>query len=69
MDLQLTNRVVLVVGGTGYLGSAIVDRARAEGATVVVASRNPTPDGIAMDARDQASVDAGIRQILDEHLP
>src|SRR6187402_1010507 len=67
MDLQLTNRVVLVVGGTGYLGSAIADRARAEGATVIAASRNPSADGIAMDARDQASVDAAIRAILDEH--
>jgi NAD(P)-dependent dehydrogenase (short-subunit alcohol dehydrogenase family) len=64
MDLQLTNRVVLIVGGTGYLGSAIADRARAEGATVVIASRN---SGLVFDAQDQASVDAGIQQILTDH--
>jgi len=66
MDLQLTNRVILVVGGTGFIGSAIAERARAEGATVVVASRHPG-DGIELDATDQASVDAGIARVLAEH--
>jgi NAD(P)-dependent dehydrogenase (short-subunit alcohol dehydrogenase family) len=66
MDLQLDNRVVLVVGGTGLIGSAVADRARAEGATVVVASRAGT-DGIAMDGRDDESVAAGIATVLDEH--
>jgi NAD(P)-dependent dehydrogenase (short-subunit alcohol dehydrogenase family) len=66
MDMQLQGRVVLVVGGTGYLGSAIVNRARSEGATVVVASRS-APEGIALDATDQRSVDGGIAQVLREY--
>ncbi|GAA1062348.1 SDR family oxidoreductase [Agromyces bracchium] len=66
MDLQLTGRVVLVVGGGGFIGSAIVRRARDEGATVVVASRDPS-DGIALDARDDASVRVAIERLLERH--
>jgi NAD(P)-dependent dehydrogenase (short-subunit alcohol dehydrogenase family) len=66
MDLQLADRVVLVVGGTGLIGSAIAERARAEGATVVVASRSGK-DGIELDGRDDTSVAAGIAQVLDQY--
>jgi NAD(P)-dependent dehydrogenase (short-subunit alcohol dehydrogenase family) len=65
MDLQLGKRVVLVVGGTGLIGSAVVKRARDEGATVVVASRQGG-EGIVMDARDDASVTAAVEQIMTE---
>jgi NAD(P)-dependent dehydrogenase (short-subunit alcohol dehydrogenase family) len=65
MDLQLAERVVLVVGGTGLIGSAIASRARDEGATVVVASRHGG-DGIVMDARDDESVTAAIAQIVND---
>jgi NAD(P)-dependent dehydrogenase (short-subunit alcohol dehydrogenase family) len=64
MDLQLTNRVVLVVGGAGLIGAAVVQRAREEGATVMVASRTTT-DGIRMDGRDQDSVAAGIAEVVE----
>ncbi|UDF14174.1 SDR family oxidoreductase [Antiquaquibacter oligotrophicus] len=68
MDLQLSGRVVLVVGGTGYIGSAIARRARSEGATVIVASRHPEEEeGIALDASDEASVDAALAGILETH--
>lgn len=67
MDLHLSNRVVLVVGGSGYIGSAIARRAREEGATVVVASRHPDADGVVMDAADQSSVDAAIQHVLEQH--
>jgi len=63
MDLQLHDRVVLVVGGTGFIGSAIAKRARDEGATVVVASRSGG-DGIVMDARDEESVVAAVAQVV-----
>ncbi|KQO60039.1 SDR family NAD(P)-dependent oxidoreductase [Curtobacterium sp. Leaf261] len=66
MDLELTNRVALVVGGQGYIGKAVVDRLRAEGAEVVVASRSAT-DGVTMDTADQASVDAAVAQVLADH--
>jgi NAD(P)-dependent dehydrogenase (short-subunit alcohol dehydrogenase family) len=66
MDLQLRDRVVLVVGGTGFIGSAIVQRAREEGATVVVASRSGG-EGIVMDARDDESVAAAVAQIVERY--
>jgi NAD(P)-dependent dehydrogenase (short-subunit alcohol dehydrogenase family) len=66
VDLQLRGRVVLVVGGTGYIGAAVAERLREEGAEVVVASRHPG-DGVLIDARDTASVGAGVAQVLAEH--
>ncbi|GAA3753863.1 SDR family oxidoreductase [Microbacterium kribbense] len=58
--------MVLVVGGTGLIGSATVERLRAEGATVVPASRHVS-EGIVMDARDDASVHGGVARVLAEH--
>ena len=66
MDLQLAGRVVLVVGGTGLIGSAVVERLRAEGAVAVAASRSGR-GGAVLDARDDASVSTGISTLLDEH--
>jgi NAD(P)-dependent dehydrogenase (short-subunit alcohol dehydrogenase family) len=66
MDLQLKDRVVLVVGGTGLVGSAIAKQARDEGATVVVASRRGG-EGIVMDARDDESVTAGVAHVVKEY--
>ncbi|GAA4286449.1 SDR family NAD(P)-dependent oxidoreductase [Georgenia daeguensis] len=66
MDLQLAGRVVLVVGGTGLIGAAVVERLRAEGAVAVAASRGGT-GGAVLDARDDASVSTGISALLDEH--
>jgi NAD(P)-dependent dehydrogenase (short-subunit alcohol dehydrogenase family) len=62
MDLGLNNRIALVVGGEGYLGSAIVRRLEAEGARVVIASRRTT-SGVRLDARDAASVAAALTTI------
>jgi NAD(P)-dependent dehydrogenase (short-subunit alcohol dehydrogenase family) len=67
MDLGLGGRVVLVVGGGGFIGSAIAERVRQEGAEVVVASRHPDPGGIEMDAHDSGSVQAGVDRVLAEH--
>jgi NAD(P)-dependent dehydrogenase (short-subunit alcohol dehydrogenase family) len=68
MDLQLAGRVVLVVGGAGYIGSAVVDRLRAEGATAVAASRHlSAAEGIVMDVEDDASVSAAVRRVVAEH--
>jgi NAD(P)-dependent dehydrogenase (short-subunit alcohol dehydrogenase family) len=66
MDLGLTGRVVLVVGGHGLVGSAVVERLRAEGAVVVPASRN-APDGLVMDAADDESVRDGVARVLADH--
>ncbi|NEN06443.1 SDR family oxidoreductase [Diaminobutyricibacter tongyongensis] len=66
MDLQLQNRVVLVVGGSGLIGTAVVARLEAEGATVVSASRRGE-GGIVLDARDDSSVSAAIADVHARH--
>jgi len=66
MDLQLRDRVVVVVGGAGFIGSAISSRLSEEGATVVVASRSGT-NGIVLDGADDASVSAAVAGILETH--
>ncbi|ROP72699.1 SDR family NAD(P)-dependent oxidoreductase [Curtobacterium sp. PhB115] len=69
MDLELNNRVALVVGGKGYIGAAVADRLRAEGATVVVASRSAddTDGSVSIDTSSQESVDAGVAQVIERH--
>ncbi|MFL0388717.1 SDR family oxidoreductase [Curtobacterium sp. 179-B 9B NHS] len=68
MDLELTGRVALVVGGRGYIGSVVAETLRREGARVVVASRNADgDDAVAMDTASQESVDAGVARVLDQH--
>nr|WP_236007988.1 SDR family oxidoreductase [Nakamurella leprariae] len=66
---MLADRVVLVVGGTGLIGTAVVERLREEGAVVVPASRHadPATGGLVMDARDEASVRDGVAGIVAEH--
>ena len=66
MDLQLEDRVILVLGGHGLVGSAVVARLREEGAVAIPASRH-APDGIVMDGADDASVAEGIDTVLREH--
>ncbi|MCQ9164015.1 SDR family NAD(P)-dependent oxidoreductase [Arthrobacter sp. STN4] len=66
MDLLVNNRVILVVGGTGLVGSAVVEQLRSEGATVIVASRRGS-GGITLDAGDDASVSKAIAHVLQEH--
>jgi NAD(P)-dependent dehydrogenase (short-subunit alcohol dehydrogenase family) len=65
VDLGLQGRVALVVGGTGYIGRAVADRLREEGAVVVTAGRSA--GDVRLDAADAASVDAGVAAVLGEH--
>lgn len=65
MDLALNGHVALVVGGTGYIGRAVVDRLRAEGATALGAGRSS--GDVVMDAADDASVASAIAGVLAEH--
>jgi NAD(P)-dependent dehydrogenase (short-subunit alcohol dehydrogenase family) len=66
MDLRLSGHVTLVVGGTGLIGRAIVERLRAEGATTVVAARHAT-DGLVLDARDDTAVTAAVTTVLERY--
>lgn len=68
MDLQLSNRVIVVVGGHGLIGSAVVRTLRHEGATVIPASRNGL-DGVTMDARSDESVANALDQVRTIHGP
>ena len=63
MDLMLAERVILVVGGTGLIGRAVVERLTAEDAIAIPASRKGT-GGVVLDARKDASVAAGITDVL-----
>ncbi|WP_460773344.1 SDR family NAD(P)-dependent oxidoreductase [Microbacterium sp. GXF7504] len=65
MDLQLERNVVLVIGGHGLIGSAVVARLEAEGAVAIPASRSS--DRLRIDATDDASVETGVARVLDEH--
>lgn len=71
MDLGLDGRVALVVGGEGYIGSAVVARLRSEDAIVVSASRSSgssgSSGGLQMDAADDRSVTDAVGRVLTEH--
>jgi NAD(P)-dependent dehydrogenase (short-subunit alcohol dehydrogenase family) len=66
VDLNLAQHVVLVVGGSGLIGRAVTDSVRAEGATVITASRTGDTD-IRMDGADDAAIASAIAAILHQH--
>ena len=55
----------MVVGGTGYIGTAVTDRLRQEGATVLTASRSG--GDLRIDAADPASVEDGLAEVVRKH--
>jgi NAD(P)-dependent dehydrogenase (short-subunit alcohol dehydrogenase family) len=64
----LSGRRIIVLGGTGALGRAVVERFQADGASLLVADARPPGDDdrhpdvhhVAMDALDEASVSAAF---------
>jgi len=78
MDLQLSGKRALVVGGTKGIGRAAAVALAHEGAVVTVAARNDvaeiaatiasetggTVHGVVIDSRDDASVQAGVAQAI-----
>ncbi len=70
MTGRLDGKVCIVTGGSSGIGAAIVDRFRAEGATVVVVDVNE-PAGAApairCDVTDAAAVDQAFDGIAREH--
>lgn len=61
---RLSSQTVLVIGGTRYLGAAIADRLRAEGATVsVTSSRGSAPGVLPLDLGDEAGIRAAAAEL------
>ena len=74
MDLQLTGKRAIILGGTKGIGRAAAEALAREGAVVTVAARNDveaiaadiaaatdgTVHGVTTDSRDDASVQAGV---------
>jgi NAD(P)-dependent dehydrogenase (short-subunit alcohol dehydrogenase family) len=65
VDLGLDSRVALVVGGTGYIGTAVADRLRQEGATVLTSSRSG--GDLRIDGADTTSIEAGLAEVIRVH--
>jgi 2-keto-3-deoxy-L-fuconate dehydrogenase len=59
------NRVVVVTGAAGGIGTAIVARFRADGATVV--GLDLAGSDIDVDLTDPVSIDAAVARIMGEH--
>lgn len=66
MDLDLRNRIALVVGGTGVIGTAVAAQLREEGAIAVTAARGEGAD-LTMDASQSESIDAAISSVLERY--
>jgi short-subunit dehydrogenase involved in D-alanine esterification of teichoic acids len=70
--VKLTNRTVLIVGGTSGIGLELAHRFAKDGNTVVVGGRKPEPqDGlqsVRIDVTDPASVLRARDEVLAAHL-
>ncbi|MET8853264.1 NAD(P)H-binding protein [Amycolatopsis sp. NPDC004625] len=60
MALEVVGVRILVTGGTGRLGSAVVTRLRAAGEEVRVLSRRPGPDVVRGDLRTGRGIDSAV---------
>jgi len=69
--MQITQRTVLVVGGTSGIGRGVAHRFADAGSTVVVGGRDPRPqdglDTVRIDVTDPASVLRARDEVLTAH--
>jgi 2-deoxy-D-gluconate 3-dehydrogenase len=79
---SLQGKVAIVTGGNGGIGKGVADGLASAGADIVVAARNEEKTaealqdieqkygvkalGVNMDVREEASVQAGVKRVLDE---
>ena len=74
MDLQLTDKVVVVTGGSKGIGAAAVRSFAAEGARVVIAGRSPAEgDALAAEVngiyvKAELSEEAACRNVVEKSL-
>ena len=72
-----TNPVIIIVGGSGGIGSAVARRLSARNCRVILAARDADrlhavasemdAESIPLDARDSAAVDAMMKSVNEEH--
>ena len=72
MDLQLHDKVALLVGGAGTIGHAVAEVLHEEGARAVVADVGQhvdlkTGEATAIDVTDESSVAQCVQDVLDLH--
>jgi NAD(P)-dependent dehydrogenase (short-subunit alcohol dehydrogenase family) len=63
---DLTGKVVLLTGASGFLGGYFTKALREAGATVVTTDVVPGVD-LRLDVTDQSSVDAAFEQVIGDH--
>lgn len=68
MNLELTGKTALLVGGCGTLGKACLHALRAEGATSVAADLHVSADDVLpIDVTSADSVRGAVQQVLRDH--
>lgn len=63
---DLANKVILLTGGTGFLGTHFTRALRAAGATVIVSDIAEEAD-ITLDVTDTKSISAAFQEVIKQH--
>jgi NAD(P)-dependent dehydrogenase (short-subunit alcohol dehydrogenase family) len=64
-DMMLKNKVAVIYGAAGAIGSAVADAFAAEGAKVFPTGRRPAPGVAEVDALDELAVDRHLQSVVD----
>lgn len=64
--MNLTNKVVLITGGKGFLGAYFTSALKEAGATVIVTDMGPDAD-IQLDVTNKESISAAFATTLEKH--
>ncbi len=65
--MDLTNKVILITGGTGFLGTHFSRALQDAGAQVIITSRDGDGGGIALDVTKKESITSAFQQAIDQH--